>query len=192
MSAARPRLPAWDCTMSAKVVLATAGPAASALVLLGAVAHELPGGMVVFSLADRFHRATLDRCCGTGAAHSARDGRRAARKHPELGTGFRGRCSSGCSRQVADAVCRSGTGGSGCTDTPRSGCNHRSRCGVGRTDLPGDLVTTQRTDLCTRIAAGRSPAAMRSDKRPAQVYPLPPTGWRSRLRQQLAERSGRV
>lgn len=35
------------------IVLAAAGPAASALVLVGAVAHKLPEGMVVFSLADR-------------------------------------------------------------------------------------------------------------------------------------------
>lgn len=35
------------------IVLAAAGPTASALVLVGAVAHKLPEGMVVFSLADR-------------------------------------------------------------------------------------------------------------------------------------------
>jgi len=35
------------------IVMATAGPAASALVLVGAVAHKLPEGMVVFSLAER-------------------------------------------------------------------------------------------------------------------------------------------
>nr|WP_294504437.1 hypothetical protein [uncultured Rhodopila sp.] len=35
------------------IVMAAAGPAASAFVLAGAVAHKLPEGMVVFSLADR-------------------------------------------------------------------------------------------------------------------------------------------
>ena len=35
------------------IVLAAAAPAASALVLIGAIAHKLPEGMVVFSLADR-------------------------------------------------------------------------------------------------------------------------------------------
>ncbi len=34
------------------IVLAAAGPAVSALVFVGAVAHKLPEGMVVFSLAD--------------------------------------------------------------------------------------------------------------------------------------------
>jgi len=35
------------------IILAAAGPAVSSLVLLGAVAHKLPEGMVVFSLTDR-------------------------------------------------------------------------------------------------------------------------------------------
>ncbi len=35
------------------IVMASAGPTASVLVLVGAVAHKLPEGMVVFSLAER-------------------------------------------------------------------------------------------------------------------------------------------